>query len=146
MKDLVSNKKAYHDYEILDTFEAGMALLGSEIKSLRNHGGSLQDAYVDVKDNELWLMNSTIATYKFAAGYAHKDRRKRKLLMHRREILKLKKQIAEKGVALIALSIYLKKGRAKIKIAIAKGKKAYDKRAKLKEKAQKKEIQKAIKY
>ncbi|NGX27934.1 MAG: SsrA-binding protein [Candidatus Anoxychlamydiales bacterium] len=146
MKALVSNKKAYHDYEILDTFEAGMALLGSEIKSLRNHGGSLQDAYVDVKDNELWLMNSTIAPYKFAAGYTHKDRRKRKLLMHRREILKLKKQIAEKGVALIALSIYLKKGRAKIKIAIAKGKKAYDKRAKLKEKAQKKEIQKAIKY
>jgi len=146
MKDLVSNKKAYHNYEILDSFEAGMVLLGSEIKSLRNHGGSIQDAYVDIKNYELWLMNSSIAPYKFSKGYTHEDRRKRKLLMHRREIFKLKKQITEKGVSLIPLSIYLKAGRAKIKIAIAKGKKAYDKRAKLKEKDQRKEIQKAIKH
>lgn len=140
MKDLVSNRKAYHDYEILETYEAGLALLGSEIKSLRDHSGSLQDSYVDIKDDELWLINCYIAPYKFAATYPHEERRKRKLLMHKKEILKIKRQVHEKGVSLIPLSIYLKKSRAKIKIAVARGKKAYDKRAKLKEKAEKKEI------
>lgn len=146
MKDLVSNKKAYYNYAILETFEAGLVLLGSEIKSLRNHGGSLQDAYVDIKNDELYLINCFIAPYKFSGVFPHKEKRNRKLLMHKKEILKIKRQIAEKGVTLIALSIYLKNGKAKVKIAIAKGKKAYDKRAKLKEKAIKKEIQKATKY
>lgn len=140
MKDLVSNRKAFHDYEILETYEAGIVLMGSEIKSLRNHTGSLQDSYVDLQDDELWLKNCYIAPYKFSTFDSHEDRRKRKLLMHRKEIMKIKRQIHEKGVTLIPLSIYLKKSKAKVKIAIARGKKAYDKRAKLKEKAQKKEI------
>ncbi|NGX34040.1 MAG: SsrA-binding protein [Candidatus Anoxychlamydiales bacterium] len=140
MKDLVQNRKAFHDYEILETFEAGIVLLGSEIKSLRDHSASLQDSYVDLKDNELWLINSYIAPYKFAKTDSHKERRKRKLLMHKKEILQIKRQVHEKGTALIPLSIYLKKSKAKVKIAVARGKKAYDKRAKLKEKAQKKEI------
>lgn len=140
MKDLVQNRKAFHDYEILETYEAGIALLGSEIKSLREHSGSLQDSYVDIKDNELWLVNCYIAPYKFATSTSHNDRRRRKLLMHKKEILRIQRQTHEKGVTLIPLSIYLKKSRAKVKIAIARGKKAYDKRAKLKEKAQKKEI------
>jgi SsrA-binding protein len=146
VKELVSNRKAYHDYEILQTYEAGIVLLGSEIKSLKNHGGSLQDSFVDIKNNELWLINCSIAPYKFSKSYIHEERRKRKLLMHKKEIIKLKRQMHEKGIALIPLSIYLKNATAKVKIAIAKGRKTYDKRAKLKEKVQKKEIQKALKY
>lgn len=140
MKELVSNRKANHDYEILDTFEAGMALLGSEIKSLRNHGGSLQDAFVDVKSSTPTLMNSSIAPYsKGGTGvFNHEERRPRKLLMHKREIEKLRKASQEKGLVIIPLSIYLnQKGIAKIRIALAKGKKAYDKRAALKEKSDK---------
>lgn len=134
MADLVSNRKAFHDYEVLETFEAGIVLLGTEIKSLRNHGGSLQDAYVDVRKQELWLINASIAPYTFGSVYNHPERRERKLLMHHREIETLRRSIQEKGLTIVPLSIYFnKKGIAKIKIAIAKGKKAYDKRAALKE-------------
>ena len=143
--ELVSNRKAFHDYEILETFEAGIALLGSEIKSLRDHGGSLQDAYVIVEKGELWLISSSIAPYKYGASFNHEDRRKRKLLMHKREIDKLKRLTQEKGVTLIPLSFYLKKGRVKVKVGVAKGKKAYDKRAKIKERDEKRTIQRIIK-
>lgn len=146
MQDLVSNRKAFHDYEILETYEAGIVLLGSEIKSLRDNGGSLQDSYVEIKDDELWLINSSIISYKFSASFTHEERRKRKLLMHKTEIVKLKRKVQEKGMTIIPISIYLKDGRAKVKIAIAKGKKAYDKRAHLKEKSEKREIQKALKH
>jgi SsrA-binding protein len=133
MADLVSNRRAFHDYEILETFEAGIALLGTEIKSLRNHGGSLQDAYVDIRKGELWLINSSIAPYSFGNINNHPERRDRKLLMHLREIENLKKLTQEKGLTLIPLSIYFnKKGIAKVKIASAKGKKSYDKRAAIK--------------
>lgn len=145
MQDLVSNRKAYHDYEILETYEAGIVLFGSEIKSLRIHGGSLQDSFVDILNDELWLINSSIIPYKFSGAFIHEDKRKRKLLMHKTEIIRLKRKIQEKGLTIIPLAIYLKDGRAKVKIAVAKGKKAHDKRAKLKEKSQKREIQKAIK-
>ena len=87
--ELVTNRRAFHDYEILETFEAGIALMGTEIKSLRNHGGSLQDAYVDVKAHELWLINSSIAPYSHGGIYNHEDRRPRKLLMHKSEIEKI---------------------------------------------------------
>lgn len=136
--DLVNNRKATHDYEILETFEAGMILLGSEIKSLRNHGGSLQDAYVDVKGKDFTLLNSSIAPYsKGGTGvFNHEERRPRKLLMHKREMESLRKKVQEKGLTVIPLSIYLsKKGIAKVRIALAKGKKSHDKRAALKEKA-----------
>lgn len=137
-KELVSNRKASYDYEILETFEAGVVLLGSEIKSLRNHGGSLQDAYVDVRGKYLTLLNSSIAPYsKGGTGvFNHEDRRPRKLLMHKREIERLRRSVQEKGLAVIPLSIYLnQKGIAKVKIATARGKKAHDKRAALKKKA-----------
>ncbi len=143
MKELVSNRKASHDYEILETFEAGMILFGSEIKSLRNHGGSLQDAFVDLRGGSPILLNSSIAPYsKGGTGiFNHEERRPRKLLMHKREIESLRKAVQEKGLTLIPLSIYLnKKGIAKIKIALAKGKKTYDKRAALKEKADKRSM------
>ena len=139
--ELVSNRRAFHDYEVLDTFEAGIVLLGTEIKSLRNHGGSLQDAYVDARQAELWLMNASIAPYSFGNIHNHEDKRPRKLLMHKREIEKLRKSTQEKGLAVIPLSIFLnKKGIAKVKIAIAKGKREYDKRASLKEKEAKRSI------
>lgn len=139
--ELVSNRKAFHDYEILDTFEAGIALLGTEIKSLRNHGGSLQDAYVDIRGSELWLINSSIAPYSHGGIYNHEDRRPRKLLMHKTEIEKIDRLHEQKKLVLIPLSIFLnKKGFAKLRFGAGKGKKAYDKRAALKEKAEKREM------
>lgn len=141
--ELVSNRRAGHDFEILETFEAGIILLGTEIKSLRNHGGSLQDAYVDVRGPELILLNSSIAPYSYGNIHNHEERRPRKLLMHKREIEKLRRQVIEKGLTVIPLSIFLKKGIAKVKIAIAKGKKTYDKRASLKEKQHTRSMQRS---
>ena len=143
--DLVSNRRAFHNYEILETFEAGIVLVGTEIKSLRDHGGSLQDAYVDVKGEEIYLLHASIAPYRFGNIHNHEERRPRKLLMHKREIEKLRKAIGEKGLAVIPLSIYLnKRGFAKVKVAIAKGKKAHDKRAAIKERESKRSIQRAL--
>ena len=128
MKDLVQNRKARYDYEILETFEAGLVLLGTEIKSLRNHGGSLQDAYVDVKGASFILINASIAPYAFGNLFNHEEKRQRKLLMHKREMEKIRNTVIHKGLSFIPLSIYLnKKGIAKVKIAIARGKKTYDK-------------------
>lgn len=142
--ELVSNRKATYDYEILETFEAGIVLLGSEIKSLRNHGGSLQDSWVDVRGRDVVLVNSSIAPYSHGGVFNHEDRRVRKLLLHKREIEQIRRLTQEKGLAVIALSIYLKKGNAKVRIAIAKGKKAYDKRASLKEKEAKRSVKRAL--
>jgi SsrA-binding protein len=144
--ELVSNRKARHDYEILETFEAGIVLRGTEIKSLRNHGGSLQDAYVDIRKEEVWLLNCSIAPYNFGNIYNHLDRQERKLLMHKREIEKIRRMKAEKGLTIVPLSIFLtKKGIAKVKIATAKGKKDYDKRASLKEREDDRSMQRAMK-
>jgi len=141
--ELVSNRRAGFDYEILETFEAGVALLGSEIKSLRNHGGSLQDAYVDVRSRHITLVNCSIAPYSHGGTsiFNHEEKRKRILLLHKREIAYLQKQVLEKGLVAIPLAIYLtKKGIAKVKIAIAKPKKLYDKRAALKEKEERRSM------
>ena len=145
MGDLVVNRRAFHEYEILETFEAGIVLVGTEIKSLRNHGGSLQDAYVDCRGGELFLLQAGIAPYKFGNVHNHEEKRPRKLLFHKREIEKITKAITQKGLTAIALSIYLnKRGSAKIKIAIARGKKDYDKRAALKEKERKRSLQRSF--
>lgn len=144
--ELVNNRRAFHQYEILETFEAGIALQGTEIKSLRDHGGSLQDAYVKVMDHELWLVGSSISPYRFGNVHNHEDRRDRKLLMHKREILRFKTATQEKGLTVIPLSLYLKNGRVKVKIAIAKGKKDFDKRASIKEKDAKRRVEKAMKH
>ncbi len=143
--ELVSNRAAFHHYEILETFEAGIALTGTEIKSLKNHGGSLQDSYVTIKNTEAWMINSSIAPYRFGNVNNHIEKRERKLLMHKNEILKLKRSVDEKGLTLIPLSLYLKKGIVKVKLALAKGKKLFDKRAALKEKEHKKSVQKILK-
>ena len=143
--ELVSNRKATYDYEILETFEAGIILLGSEIKSLRNHGGSLQDSYVDVRSQAITLLNASIAPYSHGGVFNHEDRRPRRLLLHKREIEHLRRMVQEKGLAVIPLSIFLsKKGIAKVRIALAKGKKSYDKRAALKEKEDERSVKRAL--
>ncbi len=139
--DLCSNRKAYHDYEILETFEAGMMLLGTEIKSLRDHGGSLQEAYVRVIRDEIFLVGAHIAHWKYGNIHNHEERRDRKLLLHHYEINKLKEHVAQKGNTLVPLGIYLRKGRAKLKIGIARGKKLHDKRAAIKERDEKRRMQ-----
>jgi len=143
--DLVSNRRATYNYEILETFEAGIALQGTEIKSLRDHGGSLQEAYVKIINNELWLVSCSIAPFKYGNVHNHEERRERKLLMHKREIEKMNVATQEKGLALIPLAFYLKNGRVKLKIAIAKGKKTFDKREAIKERDEKRDMQKAMK-
>ena len=144
--ELVSNRKAFHNYEVLDTYEAGIMLTGTEIKSLRDSGGSLQDAFIFVALNgDVILKNASIAPYRFGTLYNHEERRERKLLLHKREIAKLKTVSQEKGLTLIPLSIFLKKGIAKVKVAIARGKNTYDKRASLKEKEHKRDMNRALK-
>jgi SsrA-binding protein len=142
--DLVSNRRALHDYEVLDTFEAGIVLVGTEIKSLRNHGGSLQDAYVLVSDGIVILKNASIAPYRFGNIHNHEEKRDRKLLLHKKEIVKLKNASQEKGLTLIPLGIYLKQGFAKVKIGVCKGKRTFDKRAALKEREHKRDIDRAV--
>lgn len=144
--ELVSNRKATFNYEILETFEAGIVLQGTEIKSLRDHGGTLQDAYIKVVQHELWLVNSNIAPYRFGNVHNHEEKRDRKLLMHKREIARLKIASQEDGHTIIPLAIFLKNGRAKVKIAIAKGKKSFDKRESIKERDDKRQMQKALKH
>jgi SsrA-binding protein len=143
--ELVSNRRATYDYEVLETFVCGIMLTGTEIKSLRDNGGNLQDAYVKVIRDELWLLGCSIAPYRFGNLNNHEDRRDRKLLMHKREIQKLKEAQAEKGLAVIPLAMFLEKGRAKVKIAIGKGKKSVDKRASIKDRDAKRSIEKAMK-
>lgn len=142
--DLVTNRKAFHDYEILETFEAGIMLVGTEVKSLRTHSGNLQDAYVILSDGSAILKNSSIAPYPQAAMFNHEERRDRKLLLHKREIEKLHKHTQEKGLTIIPLSFYLKGGNIKVKIAVVRGRKAYDKRAALKKKEQESAIKQAM--
>jgi SsrA-binding protein len=145
MEDLVSNRKAHHNYEILETLESGIVLLGTEIKSLRDHGGNLQEAYVVFHRGEAYLKNSSISPYKFGNIYNHEERRERKLLLHKRELLRLKSIIDEKGLTIIPLGMYLKHGLVKVRLGVAKGKKAYDKRAALKARQDKREMDRSMK-
>ncbi|CCB89137.1 SsrA-binding protein SmpB [Simkania negevensis] len=143
--ELVSNRRARHEYEILETVEAGIVLLGTEIKSLRNHGGSLQDAYVIIDKGEAYLKQASIAPYKFGNVFNHEERRDRKLLLHFYEITKLKKSIEQKGLTIIPLAMYLKKGIVKVKLGVAKGKKRHDKRHAIKEREEKRSIARILK-
>ncbi|MEX0962156.1 MAG: SsrA-binding protein SmpB [Simkaniaceae bacterium] len=143
--DLAKNRRAYHDYEIIEDFEAGIVLVGCEVKSLRNHGGSLVDAYVTFKKSEPFLINASIAPYSHGNIYNKEERRDRKLLLHKRESVKLRRALQEKGLAIVPLSLYLKKGRIKVKIGLGRGKKHYDKREALKTKEDKRRIEREIK-
>ncbi|MEZ5314642.1 MAG: SsrA-binding protein SmpB [Chlamydiales bacterium] len=144
-RELVLNKRAYHDYEIYDTYEAGMILEGTEVKSIRNHGGNLAEAYVKIYGEELWLIGASIAPYRYGGVYNHEERRDRKLLMHKQEIMKLKKTVQTKGVTIIPISLYFKSGRLKIKIGLARGKKHHDKRRTIIEREKKREMDRSIK-
>jgi SsrA-binding protein len=130
-KLVAQNKKARHDYTIEEVYEAGLVLTGTEVKSLRAGRASLVDAYADVKDGEAWLHNAHIPEYTMGTWTNHAPRRTRKLLLHREQIAKLLGQTKESGLALVPLALYFKDGRAKVEIALARGKKAYDKRQSL---------------
>lgn len=145
VKNVAVNRKAYHDYSILDTYEAGLALKGTEVKSLREGKVSLRESFAQFENNELYLMNMHISPYAFGNIFNVDPKRKRKLLLHKREIYRLKGQVQEKGLTLVPLRIYFKRGYAKIELALAKGKKLYDKRRALAEKDAQREMEKEIK-
>ena len=145
VKNVAVNRKAYHDYSILDTYEAGLALKGTEVKSLREGKVSLRESFAQFENNELYLMNMHISPYAFGNIFNVDPKRRRKLLLHKREIYRLKGQVQEKGLTLVPLRIYFKRGYAKIELALAKGKKLYDKRRALAEKDAQREMEKEIK-
>lgn len=128
-KVVATNRKANFEYFLLEHFEAGLVLLGSEIKSIRAGKMSLAEAYVQIDAHEAWLINAHIAPYESANRFNHDPLRPRKLLLHRKEILKLWNEVRQKGITVVPVKVYLKDGIAKIDIAVAKGKKLYDKRA-----------------
>jgi SsrA-binding protein len=143
-KVVATNRKARHDYHIEDVFEAGIVLSGTEVKSLRAGRASLVDGYADIDNGEAWLENVHIPEYLQGTWNNHSTRRKRKLLLHKDEILKLQAKVKESGFTLIPLSLYFKDGRAKVELALAKGKKEYDKRQALKERQDKREADRAM--
>jgi|SRR5215203_1570861 len=127
-KEILTNRQAYHEYHILETFEAGAVLVGTEVKSIMAGRIQLKDSYVTVKDNEVWLMNAHISPYSHGNKQNHEPLRTRKLLLHRKEIEKLERETIVKGMTLVVTAIYWKNGRIKFEIGVAKGKKLYDKR------------------
>lgn len=131
IKVVANNRKAKHEYFLLDTFEAGIVLKGSEIKSIRAGQLSLAQAYVSIEGGEAWLINAHIAPYDQASRFNHDPLRPRKLLLHRKQIKKLFENVRQKGTTIVPLRVYLKDGKAKVEIALAKGKKHYDKRAEI---------------
>ncbi|GAA2607525.1 SsrA-binding protein SmpB [Streptomyces tubercidicus] len=143
-KLVAQHKKARHDYHILDTYECGLVLTGTEVKSLRQGRASLVDGFVQIDDNEAWLHNVHIPEYAQGTWTNHSARRKRKLLMHRVEIDKLESKSQETGYTIVPLALYFKDGRAKVEIALAKGKKEYDKRQTLREQQDRRETDRAI--
>ncbi len=145
VKVLATNRKAYHDYHVEETHEAGVVLTGTEIKSVRAGSVNLRDAYAQVRNGELWLMNVHIAPYEPASRQNADPYRERKLLMHRKEIMRLFGRAQEKGLTLVPLRMYLKKNRAKVEIGLARGKKQYDKRAAIAQREAAREIERAVK-
>lgn len=141
---IARNKRARHDYEILDTWECGLVLTGTEVKALRDGKAQITDAYGIVKDGEVWLLNAHIAPYERGNIWNHEPTRTRKLLLHQKEIRQLIGAVERKGLTLVALDLYFKHGRAKLKLGLARGKKLHDKRADLKERDDEREVQRAL--
>jgi SsrA-binding protein len=144
-KLICSNKKARRNYDILETFEAGIALVGSEVKSLRVGKSSMNESYARIADGEIWLVQFHISPYTHANAFNHDPIRPRKLLLHKQEIRRLIGKITEKGLTLVPLRAYFKNGRAKIELALGKGKKIHDKREDLKRKAVKRDMERDFK-
>ena len=140
VKIVATNRKAHFEYFLLEHFEAGISLQGSEIKSIRLGQISLAESYVQIDGREAWLIDSHIAPYEAASRYNHDPRRSRRLLLHKREILEMWNAVRQKGVSIVPVQVYLKDGRAKLDIAVAKGKKLFDKRAAIAERDAEREI------
>lgn len=142
---VATNRKAYHDYFIDETLEAGLVLVGSEIKSIRAGQVNLRDSYVAIRDGEAWLIGSHIAGYTEASFQDHEPRRERKLLLHRQEILRWRIKVEQRGYTIVPLRLYLKNNRAKVEIGLARGKRSYDKREAIAERESERDVQRALK-
>ncbi len=139
-KVVATNRKAFHDYAILETYEAGLVLRGTEVKSLRESHVNFKDCYAAVEGDEAWLIGCHISPYHHGSDANHDPERKRKLLLHRREISRLLGKVAERGLTLIPLRLYFKRGRAKVELGLARGKKLHDKRAAIRERDERREM------
>jgi SsrA-binding protein len=144
-KIITVNRKAYHDYHILESVEAGLVLTGTEIKSIRGGRVNLKDAYASPRDGEFWLLNAHISPYPGGNRYNHEPTRPRKLLLHEREIVDLRSEVERKGLTLVPLKLYLKKGIAKVELGLARGKKQYDKRESIALRDDQRQMQRAFK-
>jgi SsrA-binding protein len=142
--NICRNRRATHEYEILDAVECGLVLVGTEVKSLRAGHANLEDAYARIDDGEVWLIGSEIPEYVFGNRLNHKPKRPRKLLLHRREIDRFAGKASEKGLTLVPLRMYFKDGKAKVELAVAKGKQTLDKRESLKKADAKRQIDRAL--
>lgn len=145
MKIVSQNKKAYHDYFILDTYEAGIELRGTEIKSVRKGSTNLKDAFIRIKNNEAFIENMHIAPYEQGNRFNHEPLRTRKLLLHKKQIKKLQKEVKENGLTIVPTKLYFNTSKLKVEIALARGKKLYDKRQDLKAKDAKRDVERALK-
>jgi SsrA-binding protein len=144
-KTVATNRKARHDFHLYDTYEAGLVLTGTEIKSIREGRVNLRDSYVSIRGSEAWLVNTHISPYSAGSRENPDPRRDRKLLLHRRQIDRLKSHVHEKGLTIVPLRMYLKDNRAKVEIALARGKKLYDKRATIERREVERRIRREIK-
>lgn len=145
IKVVATNRKATHDYSIIDKYESGMVLTGSEIKSIRNNRVTIKQAYVRIYSNELYIVGMNISDYENSGYASHEPDSDRKLLMHKREIIKIKKMVDEKGKTLVPLRLYLKNGKAKLEFGLGEGKKKWDKRRDIKDRETKRRIDRNLK-
>ncbi|KXU49707.1 MAG: SsrA-binding protein SmpB [Coprobacillus cateniformis] len=145
MKIVSQNKKAYHDFFILDTYEAGIELKGTEIKSVRKGSVNLKDSFIRIKNDEAFIENMHIAPYEQGNRFNHEPLRTRKLLLHKKQIKKLQKEVKENGLTIVPTKLYFNTSKLKVEVALARGKKLYDKRQDLKEKDSKRDIERALK-
>jgi len=144
-KTITVNLKAYHDYIILESLEAGIVLMGSEIKSIRAGRVNIRDAYAKPENGEIWLVNAHIAAYEAASHFGHEPNRPRKLLLHRHQINELTAEVSQKGLTLVPLKLYIKKGTAKLELGVARGKRLHDKRESIARRETEREIERAMK-
>jgi SsrA-binding protein len=144
-RTIAENRKARHDYHVIETWEAGVSLLGTEVKSIREGRVNLRDSYARVENGEIWMLNVHISPYSHRGSAEHQELRQRKLLLHRDEIRKMVGKVAEKGLTLVPLELYFKKGRVKVLLGLAKGKQAHDKRETLRRREVDRETRAAVK-
>ena len=144
MKLIATNRRARFDYDVRETFEAGLVLVGSEVKSLRNHGVSIGESYAAIKEGEVWVTGLHIPPYSFARDGGHDPLRPRKLLLHRREIDRISSRVAERGLTLVPLRLYFRNGKAKMDLALAKGRSKVDKRQVIREREQRREMERGV--